>query len=229
MIAVFSGLPGSGKTHKLAKTAIEVLYRNRRYYKKTGVIRMLMSNIRLSEAVEEEFHGFIEYWWEPRQLTSLRDVDVLWDEIAAHLDAVQWANMSLELKRWLQQHRKHGVDIYGTAQDFAQIDKSMRRLTSDLLYMTKIIGSRDISPTKPNPRFIWGVVIVKTLDPVVYDEDKSKQTGTGLFPRLMFITKRSVSVFDTTQEIKQGEYPPLRHITRTCEKPDCDFHKLIHA
>jgi len=31
-ITIFTGLPGSGKSYKLARTVIEVLYRNRRYY-----------------------------------------------------------------------------------------------------------------------------------------------------------------------------------------------------
>jgi len=240
MIVIFSGLPGAGKSFKLARTATEVLYRNLFFYRKQlkafekGKLeappekRKLWSNLRFSEEVEEEFPGFIEYWSDPYQLTPLRDVDVCWDEIATHLDATQWQNMSLELKRWLQQHRKFGIEVYGTTQDFAQIDKSMRRLTSDLLYLSKLFGSRDKSATLPEVKKVWGLCAVRTLDPTAYDEETSKFAGEG-FPAFMWLDKKGTEIFDTRQEIKQGEYPPMRHIARSCERHDCQVTKIIHA
>lgn len=228
MIVVFSGLPGSGKSLRLARTCIGLLYRNKNYHQKYGRVRKLYTNLKFSDEVQEEFSEYIEYWTDLRQLIKLRDVDVVIDEIATYFDATQWANMSLEVKRWLQQHRKFGIEIYGTAQDFAQCDISFRRLTSDLQYLTKLFGSRDISATKPNPKHIWGLVAVRTLDPVAYDEQKSKFASNGL-PSFMWISKESVSVFDTRAEVKSSAYPPLRHIERVCERADCTIHKTIHA
>jgi len=129
MIILYVGLPGSGKSLRLAKIAVDLLERNRRYYKKSGVLRTLCSNIKFAPHIEEKYRGFIEYWTDPYQLTRKRDVDLIWDEIATYLDSTQWQNVPLELKRWLQQHRKYGIDIYGTTQDFPMIDISMRRLT----------------------------------------------------------------------------------------------------
>lgn len=228
MIVIFTGLPGSGKTLKLAQTALNLLWRNKRLRKKGFQARYLYSNIHFNDEVLKAYPNQIKYWADPAELPSLRDADIIWDEIATHLDSTQWQNMSLELKRWLQQHRKYGCEIYGTTQDFAQIDKSMRRLASDLLYMTKILGSRDISPTMPAVKRPYGLILIKTLDPTVYDEQKSKFASSGL-PRFMFITKTRVMVFDTRQEIKMGKYPPLRHISRECEKTDCPFHKVLHV
>jgi len=229
MIVVFTGLPGAGKSLKLADTVIEVLYRNRKYHKKTGVKRMLYTNLAMSPKVMTEFRDYIEMWVDLRQLLPLRDVDVVIDEVATYFNARQWENLSVEMNRWLTQHRKFGVDIYGTAQDFAQADKAFRRLTSDLLYLTKIAGSADISPTRPLPSFIWGLVLVQTLDPVRYDEEKSKFTQVGLLPRFMWISKRKVSVFDTRAEVKPSSGLPLKHSVRVCELPDCNFHKTVHA
>jgi len=234
MIGIYTGLPGAGKTHKMAKTMISVLYRNKKWHEKQlkrdpkAKKREVWSNIKLSPTVEQEFDGFIRYWSEPHELPLLRDVDVFWDEIATHLDSTQWQNMSLEIKRWLQQHRKFGIEIYGTTQDFAMIDKSMRRLTSDLYIITKLFGSRDKSNTKPNPRFIWGVSILRYMDPTTYDEMDSKKFAGGL-PHFMWISKHSVNVFDTTQEVKMGKYPPLNHIERECIQKGCTFHKVVHA
>jgi len=226
-IAIFTGLPGAGKTQKMAKVLIDIAYRNQNWYEKSGKIREIWSNMRVSTAVEEQFPNMIKYWSDPRDLVNLRDVDVFWDEIATHLDSTQWQNMSLEIKRWLQQHRKFGIEIFGTTQDFAMIDKSMRRMTSNLFLLRKLIGSRDKSSTKPEVKRIWGVVAVYSIDPTTYDENKSKQKGG--FPSFMFLSREGINLFDTTQEIKQGKYPPLNHIERQCIDPTCTFHKVVHA
>jgi len=227
MIVVFTGLPGAGKSLKLAKTIINVLYRNRRWYKITGVKRILYTNLAMSDVVMQEFSGFIHNWTDLRELVVLKDADIVIDEIATYFDSRNWENLSLEVRRWLSQHRKFGIEIYGTAQDFAQADKSFRRLTSDLLYLTKLIGSRDISPTAPNPKYIWGVVLVQTLDPTIYDEQKSKFGNTGI-PKFMFISKEATKIFDTRAEVKMSGSLPLHHIEKTCEDPNCFFKKTIH-
>lgn len=228
MIVVYSGLPGAGKSLKLARTAVSLLYRNRKWFERSNIKRVLYTNLKLSSAVEQEFSGFISSWTDPAELTSLRNVDVLWDEIATHLDATQWANMSLELKRWLQQHRKFGIELYGTTQDFAQIDKSFRRLCHHLLYLTKLVGTRDKSSTRPEVKYPWVLSLVQTLDPQRYDEEKSKFSSGGL-PSFIFATKRDIEIFDTTAEVKVGKYPPLRHQERHCERNNCPFHKVIHV
>lgn len=226
MIHIFSGLPGAGKSLKMADTLIDTLYRNKKWYEKTGVVRLVYSNLRVNSEVESEFRMFIKYWGDPSELISIRDSDVFWDEIATHLDSTQWQNMSLEIKRWLQQHRKFGIDIYGTTQDFAMIDKSMRRMTSSLMHLTKLIGSRDKSATSPEIKYVWGLSMGKRLDPTTYEEDNKDSTG---LPTFVWITKRGVELFDTTQEIKQGLYPPLNHIDRGCSFPNCNFHRITHA
>jgi len=256
MIVIFSGLPGSGKSYKLARTVVDILYRNVKSYAKNikrwekegkpefyivqdpfkGEIqipaepqkRTLWTNLKLTPAVEHEFAGFIEYWTDLRQLTPLRDVDVVIDEVATYFDARLWETLSLEMRRWLSQHRKFGIEIYGTAQDFAQVDKAFRRLTSDLLYNTKLIGSRDISATLPPPKFIWGIVFVQTLDPTRYDEEKSKFNQGGI-PRFMWISRRGTEIFDTRAEVKLSSALPLKHIEKVCENRDCEFHKTVHV
>jgi len=240
MIAVFTGLPGSGKSTKLASTLIEVLYRNKFYFEKQtrlyeqGKIdvapmkRILWTNLQFTPKVEEEFVGYIKYWTDLRQLTPLRDVDVAIDEISTYFDARLWETLSLEMRRWLAQHRKFGIEIYGTAQDFAQTDKAFRRLTSHLLYLRKIIGSPDLSPTRPPPKYIWGIVFVTELDPTRYDEEKSKFQTNGM-PRVMFITRGSTEIFDTRAEVKLSSALPLKHIEKKCENNSCSFHKTIHV
>jgi hypothetical protein len=226
MIVIFTGRPGAGKSYKLAQTALDVLYTQRKIKEKWGLERILYSNLRFSPVIEEEFRGQIKYWTDPAELIDIRNADVLWDEIATHLDSSQYANMSLEIKRWLQQHRKFGIDIYGTTQDFSMIDISMRRMTSDLMYLSKVFGSRDKSTTKPPVKYVWGLIMLKSLDPVTYSEDEKTSTG---IPKFMWLSRAGVDVFDTAQEIKMGQYPPLNHIHRSCIRGDCKFQKIIHA
>lgn len=228
MIVVISGLPGAGKSLKLARIVVSLLYRNKTFHEKTGIRRLMYTNLKLSAEVLREFEGFVHEWVDTSELIKLRNVDVIWDEMATAMDAHQWQNMSLELKRWLQQHRKYGIEIYGTTQDFAQVDKSARRLVSHLYHLTKLFGSRDKSATMPPVKYIWGLCSVRTLDPQKYDESKSKFEGTGLLPSFMWIHRSDIDVYDTTAEVRLGEHPPLRHITRHCELPACDHVKTLH-
>jgi len=241
MIVVFTGLPGSGKSLKLADTLVELLYRNRKMYEKNvkrferGEIeevppkRLLWTNLQFSAKVNEEFPDYIKYWTDLRQLTPLKDVDVAIDEIATYFDARLWETLSLEMRRWLAQHRKFGVEIYGTAQDFAQTDKAFRRLTSHLFLLKKLIGSGDVSPTRPAPKRIWGIVVVQELDPTKYDEQKSKFGNGGVIPSLMFITRSATEIFDTRAEIRMSSALPLKHLEKACELPNCSFHKTVHV
>jgi len=232
MISIYSGLPGAGKSLRMAQTMLDILWRNKKWYAKSGIVRPVYTNLHLNSDLEEEYKGFIYYWDDPSQLVQLRDCDVFWDEIATHLDSTQWKEVPLELKRWLQQHRKFGIDIYGTTQDFAMVDVSMRRMTGELFLLTKIIGSPDKSATRPEVRYVWGLIFIRTLNPQDYKEDQKENKARGF--SFMWISKKLVQTFDTTQEILQGKYPPLKHIERQCELAglpghNCDYHKVLHV
>jgi len=249
MISIFTGLPGSGKSARLARTVVNVLYRNEKWYNKqvaaikkqkiseieivAAIARLrrreVWTNLKLSTAVEARYQDYIRYWTDLRQLTKLRDVDVIIDEVATYFDARLWETLSLEMRRWLAQHRKFGIEIYGTSQDFAQVDKAFRRLTSDLLYLTKLVGTRDISPTRPAPKYVFVVSLVRELDPTIYDEQISKFASGGVVPHFMFITRKDVEIFDTRAEVKLSNALPLKHIERVCEDSSCAFHKIQHV
>lgn len=226
-IVIYVGLPGSGKSLRAAKVSLELLERNRKFYKKTGNVRYLCSNIKFAPHIESKYQDFIKYWTDPNELVHMRDVDVMWDEIATYLDSTQWQNVPLELKRWLQQHRKYGIDIYGTTQDFPMIDISIRRLTNDVYLMRKVLGSPDKSATKPHVKKPWGLILMRQVDPNTFTSDKTEYKFIGF--DWMFIKKIYCDAYDTTQEIKSGEYPPLRHIVRTCANPECGFRKVVHV
>lgn len=224
MITLYTGRPGCGKSLIMADTMEKILERNKRFYRNTKQVRPIYSNMSLARKYERHYKGYLRYWTEPDELTKLTDCDVFWDEIATHLDAQRYKETPLALKRWLQQHRKLGVEIYGTTQDFAMIDISMRRMTHRVLYLNKLIGNRDPSPTAPPIKYIWGIIIVKYIDPVDYREENKAMTAHGFTPFL--ITRKRVEMFDTRQEIKVGKYPPLTHIDRHCDT--CGLVRPLH-
>lgn len=225
MIIIATGIPGAGKSLWTAKKALEILDRNYRFYKKSGIIRQVYSNLRFSTDIEAKFGNFISYWDDPEILVRLLDVDIIWDEVATHLDNTQWANLPLEIKRFLQQHRKRGIEIYGNTQEFLMIDVSMRRLVNEVYFLTKLFGSRDPSPTRPPVNKIWGFILVRKIDPKFFEDEKNRK-----FIKTEWFSIRSkyVYAFDTRQEIKLGNYPPLKHIERHCIDPDCPYHRTIH-
>jgi len=225
-IVVYSGLPGSGKSLRLAKIALELLERNLKYFKKSGTKRILASNLKFSTYIEKRYEGFILYWEDPAQIVKLKDADIIWDEMSTYLDSTQWEIVPLEMKRWIQQHRKFGIEIYGTAQDFPTIVVSFRRVTSQLFIMRKLLGSRDKTATRPAVKKPWGVILMREVlrDDFGKEKEDYRYVGTDWF----FITKELVSTYDTQQELRVGEYPPLRHIERKCANEDCTFCKVLH-
>jgi len=241
-ISIFTGKPGSGKSLKTADVILQLLHRNLKWHERQmlvwqklpegmeknkykPVLRQVFSNLRLNRKIELAYPGQILYWKDPEELIRVRDADVIIDEIATYMDSTQWKELPLAFKRWLQQHRKLGIEIYGNTQDFAMVDIAMRRLTSDLYILYKLIGSRDPSPTSPPVKRVWGIILMKSVAPETYQMEKLEMKAEGL--SLFFIRKELVSAYDTRQEIVAGESAPLKHQKRRC--PDCGLIKISHA
>jgi len=226
MIHVYTGLPGSGKTLKLAKIALKLLKRNSWYYNKTGIVRQIYSNVRFNEKIEKKYSRFIRYWTELDDLWKARDIDVIWQEMAAYLDSNDYKIVPRELKRWLQLHRHYGVDIYGDTQDFPMIDISVRRIANHVYRLFKLFGSRDKSATRPKVRFIWGVVLMLYVDPNTFADDKQDYRYVGW--KLMCFGNKICNVFNSYEDLNYNSYPPLKHVIRKCLFPGCNKVHLEH-
>jgi len=235
---ICEGAPGQGKSLYTARLARRLAKRNKKWHEAGNPKRLLVSNIKFSEQFEKDFEGYIKYWTDSEELTKLRDCDIIWDEIATEIDSRNWQNLSVEMKRFLSQYRKRGIDIYGNTQDFSMVDQRARLMISNVRNLTKIIGSRDISTTKPNPKYIWGLVMIR--DVINYREVAPEKKKYELLPSFMLIEKDLVSLYDTRQDIELGSPPRLRHEVRYCEHygeidpdtgrlHDCQFHKVFHA
>jgi hypothetical protein len=232
MKIIYSGLESSGKSLRLAMMCVKLVYRNSKWLQTSGVVRPIVSNLRFSEEfykwAVDEMKVPIMYWENLDDLVKYEQCDVIIDEVGNYFDSHQWQDLSLDVRKWLTQGAKCGIEVYGSAQDFAQVDKSFRRLTNFLYEIRKIVGSPRPSATRPPVERIWGVCLSRELDPRSYNEDKKKFASSISVPSLFFIQRRYCEIFDTTQKIIRGSYPALRHEERHCDFPNCGFEKVYH-
>ena len=230
---IYSGLESSGKSLRLAMVVSDIVHRNANWKEKTGIIRPIVSNIKFSD----DFFNFatkergipITYWENLDDLIALKDCDVIIDEVGNYFDSRLWADLSLDVRRWLTQGAKMGIELYGSAQDFAQVDKAFRRLCNNLYLITKLVGSRRPSATRPPVKMIWGVCLMRELDPNGYNEDDKKFASDSWIPSFFFIERKYCEIFDTTQKILRSKPVKMHHLERDCELEHCGFHKIIHV
>lgn len=234
MKVIYTGLESSGKSLKLAMVVSQLALRNHKWFKKSGKKRAIASNLKFSD----EFYNYVVkdlgipiiYWENLDELTALSDCDVIIDEVGNYFDSRLWTDLSLDTRRWLTQGAKMGIELYGTAQDFAQVDKAFRRLVNELYYINKVMGSRRPSATKPPVKYIWGLCLIRPLDPQGYDEDKKKFSGIVAMPSIFTIQRNYCEIFDTLQKIKKSKPLAFKHSERFCELhgQSCSYAKVIH-
>jgi len=228
-----AGNTGQGKSLFCAKIALETLEQNKKRFEKTGLKRMLWLNLKLDTWVEEKYSGFIQYWGEPSMwkydaewiAKHLMDADLIWDEISEELGADSWERTSRSMKSFLRQYRKRGVRILSNTQDHADISIHARRRLHKVVYCWKLLGSRDISATLPNPRFIWGCIVVREVENPK-ETDPTAIKFDSMPYDVFFITKELTSIYDTRAIVGVGEFPPLKHIMRKCD--ECGKTHLKH-
>lgn len=241
---IFSGLEDSGKSLMLAEYSGKIIERNAGWYKVTGVPRRLVSNMPYSDSFREYAESLgvpepIKFWKDIEELEELRDCDLVIDEVGTYFDSRTFKDLPLSTRLWLAQASKLGVDIYGAAQDFAQVDLAFRRLTTELYHITKIAGSPRPSRTRPPIKRIWGICMLRELDPVGYDEQERKFNNASTFPSFFLIRREMCQIFDTNTRVAKSKPPPYKHITRPCADVNCKFklyetvdghvHKISHV
>lgn len=225
------GRPGEGKSLDTAKTVLELFEEYERIEKKYPKIpkRVLWSNMKFSKEIEKKYlHKKLEYWENPRQLYNLKDVDIIWDEIARHLPADKWGDTPDELRTLFAQHRKKGIRIFANTQDYKAVDINFRRMVGTAYKVKKIIGSRDISVSLPPVKYIWGVILKREFNPedIETEKDIQKLEQISLLPKIIFIRKKYIKTYDTRQIIPKYRPKELEHIEYTCQT--CGYVKTEH-
>lgn len=235
MKIILQGLEDSGKSLRLAMISADLVERNSKWRRVSGIERPIFSNMHFSprfEAWAKRKGVPIVYWKNLQEILYKDDVDIIMDEVVKYFDARKFAELSADAKTWLTQSSKRGVEIYGATQDFSLVDVIFRRLVGGrggLFHIRKLMGSRRPSATKPPVKHIWGLCSINELDPVGYDSGTSQFKPKSILPRFFFITRQYCGVFDTKQKIEHGKPPPLRHVERVCEYDWCGEKRISHA
>lgn len=216
---VYVGLEGDGKSLLLAQESRRLVLRNKYWFKITGIPRPIISNLPYSDEFMEfaKQNGVeIRFWQHITELEKMEECDLIIDELSTYFDSRMFADLPLSTRLWLAQAEKMGVDIYGTAQDFGQVDKAFRRLCKRVVLVKKVIGSRRPMKTAPPVKRPWGVVGRWHLDPRQFEGDQYEMKTVNIFPSFFFIRRKDVNIFDTQKRISMSEYPPLVKVVRVC-------------
>lgn len=230
MKRIWMGQEDSGKSYHMAIRATEILDRNAGWLKITGKPRPIISNMKFSEAFEKKARSKgipIVYWKYLNEVVGLEEGDLFIDEIGTFFDSRMWTTLSLDTRRWVAQTSKVGLDFYGTAQDFAQIDLSFRRLVNKLELVTKVFGSRRPSKTKPPVRRVWGLGMIEGIVAQPYNEQEKQSTNFLKIPGFFVFRKKYTDVFDTRQRQEKSPPMPFEHIERHC--PICGKNHVTHV
>lgn len=240
MKVIYSGLESSGKSLRLAMLCVDLVKRNAKWLKTTKIPRPIWSNMAFSEnfmAYATSMGIPLHNWKDLDELVKLEETDIICDEVGNYFDSRGWENLSLDIRRWLTQGAKTGIEFYGGAQDFSQVDIAFRRLVmdGDLKIIRKVMGSRRPAKTKPPVRHIWGICVMWGLDAQGYDE-KNKSFSGGFIPSsIFFIRKKYCEIFDTNQKLLLSAPPLYKHTVRFCSKHEehggdgtCNYCKILH-
>lgn len=122
MIKCYFGVPGAGKSTILVKEYRKLRKKYKHYY-------TLNIDIKGCERITKEtLEKYVIY-----------DSLILWDEITMDADNREFKTFSKELRDFFILHRHLGCDIIYVTQNFENVDKKIRDLTSELWYMSKSI------------------------------------------------------------------------------------------
>lgn len=231
---IYTGAEDSGKSYQLALQAGKLVERNGRWLKITGKPRAIASNLQFEpwfEQFAEEKGVPIRYWKDLEELPGMGGCDLIIDEMGSYFDSRTFKDLSLDVRLWVAQASKLGTDIYGSAQDFAQVDVSFRRLvrgpTNGLFQISKLMGSDRPHATKPPVKRVWGFCMMRELDPMKMD-DKGEKFATNGMPSFFFISKKICQIFDTKKRIATSATMPYKHVLRHCGLPNCNYQHVAH-
>jgi len=225
---IFVGLESSGKSYLSVRESVFNLYRNHEWFKATGVVRPIRGNLAWGDkfyALAEKLQVPVLPWKHLAELPTLQGCDLYIDELATYFDSRTYKDLTLDIRLWLAQAEKMGVQIVGCAQDFGQVDVSFRRLCKEVFEVQKRFGSARPHPSIPSKSFVWGLISAWRLDPRSFMGEQTEMKQLDFFPANFLIRKKYVDMFDTGLRVQLSDPTPLTHVRRYCEDPTCEYHK----
>lgn len=122
MIKCYFGVPGVGKSTIL----VHEYKKNKRKYDHIYSINIKIKGVKM--ITKEDLEHF-----------KFKNTLILWDEITMDADNREFKSFSKDLRDFFILHRHLGCDIVYATQNFENVDKKVRDLTSELWYMNKSV------------------------------------------------------------------------------------------
>jgi len=224
MKGIIIGEESGGKTYRLMCHFHDNVLRNEALFQRYAIRRPIVHNLPLSTLAYElaESHGVeLQRWTSIDQLPTLTGADLYIDEISAYFDARLWELLSLDVRRWLPQAAKVGVDIYGVCQNWEQLEVSYRRLTNQVIEMRKVLGTERPGPGRPPRNMSFALFAEWEYAP------RNGELGEAAWKFPRFFDRRIGALYDTNARIKSAHNAPLSHIERECA--ECGHKKTLHV
>lgn len=198
-IHILTGRPGTGKTYRLTEMAIKFLKEGREVWANKGY------TIKDSR---------IKYYNTISDLVNIRNGVILMDEAQVYLNARRWEELDEQFVYKLQQHRHHGLDIWGTVQNIKRLDVVLRELVSNY-YECKFFSF-------PFIKFIW----IREFD--IKDAEKTDERRISFGFNFTTIKKEICDMYDTFGDVEDFEDKKKMIITKTFKRcPECGKDRLI--
>ncbi|AXH76354.1 MAG: zonular occludens toxin [Inoviridae sp.] len=229
---LFYGNKGNGKSLVYASIVDSLLseyrYIERKYPKLPKRVLYSNQNLKLHDSFASDH---IRFWSSPRQLASVRNSDILWDEVGKDLPASSWQETPKDIKQIFSHLRKRGNRLFANTQVYDDIDISFRRQIDRTFKTIKFVGSPDISATMPPVAHPWGLIILMEMDKNSLenesDADKQKKSFKFSLPRFCFIERGYIDLYDTTAELPPYRPLELEHLIYKCVVPGCKHENHV--
>ncbi len=115
------------------------------------------------------------------------------------------------------------VRIYANTQKYEMVDINFRRQVDIAYWLIKLIGTRDIDATRPDPKFIFVLQMIQVFDPMDMENESDARNLAELrigWPQFAYYTKRDVQVFDTTAEVPPWVANKMTEVRYQCVEGD---------
>jgi len=222
---LFYGNKGNGKSMFTAYL-IDLLHDQYRFTEKKYPDlpkRTVWSNQKFSLEVEEKMGEQLKYWTSAKQLSLIRNSDIIWDEVGKDIPATGFKDTPKELKQVFSHLRKRGNRLFANTQVYNDIDISFRRQVDRTFKLTKVMGSHDISATLPPVKKVWGWILIYEMDKKALENKENidaQKEGILLIqiPKILSIKQKWVDMYDTTAELPAYKPDELEHREYKCHK-----------
>jgi len=251
------GSKGSGKSLSFARDTLKITKQIERAHKRYPQLplRIIYTNQKLSESFEKDrLNKLLFYWEDARELRycprihcfkttdrhPTHDCDILWDEIGKDFPAGSWVDTPRWLRQIFSHCRKRGNRIFANTQIYEDTDIAFRRQIDHAEEVTKVFGTRDISATRPPPKFPFALIVRRSRDPRIleFEHDPIQREAKEewvkkiywdiAIPRPLFSAlfnmPKLVKLYDTQSELPPSKPLEVDHTELYCENPDCKLH-----